>query len=144
MKTVELSRRVLRSVERPARYTGGEWNAVHKDPDAAGLARFAFCFPDIYDIGMSNLALHILYNVLNLRDDTWCERCFAPWTDMEEKMRAEGIPLFSIESRTPIKSFDLVGFTLQYELSFTNVLNMLDLAGIPLRTADRQEGDGHQ
>ena len=141
MKTVELSRRVLRSVERPARYTGGEWNAVHKDPDAAGLARFAFCFPDIYDIGMSNLALHILYNVLNLRDDTWCERCFAPWTDMEEKMRAEGIPLFSIESRTPIKSFDLVGFTLQYELSFTNVLNMLDLAGIPLRTADRQEGD---
>ncbi|HEY5466588.1 MAG TPA: TIGR03960 family B12-binding radical SAM protein, partial [Clostridia bacterium] len=140
MSTIELPRRVLRSVERPARYTGGEWNTVRKDPETRGLMRFAFCFPDIYDIGMSNLALHILCNVLNLRDDTWCERCFAPWTDMEARMREEGFPLFSIESRTPIREFDVVGFTMQYELSFTNVLNMLDLAGIPLRSADRGEG----
>ncbi|MBP7401123.1 MAG: TIGR03960 family B12-binding radical SAM protein [Clostridia bacterium] len=141
MNTIDLPRRILRGVERPARYTGGEWNAVHKDPAASGRMRFAFCFPDIYDIGMSNLALHILYHVLNQRDDTWCERCFAPWIDMESRMREEGIPLFSIESRTPIRAFDVVGFTMQYELSFTNVLNMLDLAGIPLRSSDRVESD---
>ncbi len=140
LHTIELPRHLLRSVERPARYTGGEWNAVQKEP-ADGLIRFAFCFPDIYDVGMSNLALHILYDVLNRRDDTWCERCFAPWVDMEAGMRAEGIPLFSIESRTPLRAFDVVGFTLQYEMSFTNVLNMLDLAGIPLRTRDRGETD---
>ena len=140
MHTIDLPRHLLRSVERPARYTGGEWNAVKKEP-ADGLTRFAFCFPDIYDVGMSNLALHILYDVLNRRDDTWCERCFAPWVDMEAGMRAEGIPLFSIESRTPLRAFDVVGFTLQYEMSFTNVLNMLDLAGIPLRSQERGEDD---
>ncbi len=140
LQPVELSRRLLRAVERPGRYTGGEWNAIHKDPDTDWM-RFCFCFPDIYDVGMSNLALHILYYVLNARDDTWCERCFAPWVDMEAEMRATGLPLFSIESRTPVRAFDVVGFTLQYELSYTNVLSMLDLAGIPVRTADRKEED---
>ncbi len=147
MPPVTLPRRILRSVEKPARYVGGERNAVRKTlpapgtPEAAAFARFAFCFPDVYEIGMSHSGLRILYHVLNRRPDTWCERAFAPWTDMEEAMRREGIPLFSLESRTPLREFDFVGFTLQYELSFPNVLAMLDLAGIPLRTAQRGDAD---
>ena len=142
MTTVHIPRHVLQSVAKPARYAGGEWGRVSKTPSVDGeMTRFAFCFPDTYEIGMSNLALRILYDLLNKRDDTWCERCFAPWIDMEEQMRRLGLPLFSIESRTPLREFDLVGFTLQYELSFTNVLNMLDLGGVPILAADRQEGD---
>ncbi len=144
MTAISLPRRLLQAVEKPARYVGGEWNSVVKElpPEGGGrLTRFAFCFPDIYEIGMSNMALHILYHLMNERQDTWCERAFAPWTDMEARMRQLGLPLFSLESRTPLAEFDFVGFTLQYELSFTNVLNMLDLADIPLCSADRGEND---
>ncbi len=135
LDSVRLPRHLLNSVEKPARYVGGEWNSVQKQSDVP--VRFAFAFPDTYEIGMSNLALRILYSQLNQRQDTWCERVFAPWTDMEAGLRRLGLPLHSLESKTPLAGFDLVGFTLQYELSFTNVLNMLDLAGIPLRSAER-------
>lgn len=130
---------ILQSVEKPARYTGGELNSVVKDPAKAEI-RFAFCFPDVYEVGMSHLGLRILYGLLNERDDTYCERVFAPWTDMEAKMRENGITLFSLETRSPVSEFDIVGFTLQYEMSYTNILNMLDLAGIPLRRTDRGNG----
>lgn len=147
MTTVNLPRHLLQSVEKPARYTGGEWNSVQKTvPDAAAQAlrpflRFAFCFPDVYEIGMSNLALRILYHLINERPDAWCERVFAPWTDMAAGMRRLGLPLFSLESRTPVREFDIVGFTLQYELCYTTVLDMLDLAGIPLHSAERTATD---
>ncbi len=142
MTHITIPRHVLMQVEKPARYTGGEWGSIHKAPPADGaLTRFAFCFPDIYEIGMSNVALRILYDLVNKREDAWCERVFSPWTDMEQKMRGLGLPLFSIESKTPLNEFDLVGFTLQYELCYTNVLNMLDLGSIPLKSADRREGD---
>lgn len=140
MTTVHLSNALLRNVEKPARYTGGEKNSIIKD-DGEDRTRFAFCFPDTYEIGMSNLALRILYHILNQREDTWCERVFAPWTDMEAALRERGLPLFSIESRTPVKEFDVVGFTLQYELSYSNVINMLDLADIPALSAERAERD---
>ena len=131
---------ILPEVNKPARYTGGELNAILK-PFKAGRTRFALAFPDTYEIGMSNLAIQILYHALNLRDDCACERVFAPWPDMEVKMRERGVPLYSIESRIPIKDFDIVGFSLSYEMSFTNVLNMIDLAGIPVRSIDRQSGE---
>lgn len=130
---------ILQSVEKPARYTGGELNSVIKDPEKVDI-HFAFCFPDVYEVGMSHLGMRILYGLLNERDDTYCERVFAPWTDMEAKMRENKIPLFSLETRSPVSGFDIVGFTLQYEMSYTNILNMLDLAGIPLKSSDRQEG----
>jgi radical SAM family uncharacterized protein len=130
---------ILQSVEKPARYTGGELNSIIKDPSKVSI-RFAFCFPDVYEVGMSHLGMRILYNLLNEREDTYCERVFAPWTDMEARMRENGIPLFSLETRQAVGSFDFVGFTLQYEMSYTNILNMLDLAGIPLERADRGEG----
>ena len=122
---------LLLQVERPARYTGNEVNMVIKDPKKVEI-RFGFCFPDVYEVGMSHLGLQILYYFLNRREDTYCERVFAPWIDLEQKMRENQIPLFSIETQQPIKQFDFVGFTLQYEMCYTNVLNMLDLAGIPL------------
>ena len=125
-------------VQKPARYTGGEWNSVQKN--AADMAvRFAFCFPDLYEVGMSHLGMKILYGLYNAQDDVWCERVFQPDTDMETLMRKNGIPLFGLESRDPIADFDFIGFTLQYELSFTGVLNMLDLAGVPLRSSERDE-----
>lgn len=127
---------ILQSVEKPARYTGGELNAVYKEKSGLDI-RFAFCFPDVYEIGMSHLGMKILYHLLNERPDTWCERVFTPWVDMEARMRENGIPLFALESRDPIRSFDFVGFTLQYEMSYTNIINMLDLAGIPLKSNDR-------
>lgn len=130
---------ILPRVERPARYTGGELNAVYKDARSVAV-RFAFAFPDVYEIGMSHLGTRILYDVLNVREDTWCERVFAPWPDMEKEMREAGVPLFALESGDGIASFDIIGFTLQYEMCYTNVLNMLDLAGLPLRSADRGEG----
>ena len=136
---VKLPRHLLTAVEKPARYVGGEWNHVVKSTDID--IRFAFCFPDIYEIGMSNLAMRILYHQLNQRKDTWCERVFAPWIDMEDGMRQHQIPLFALESRQPLQAFDFIGFTLQYELSFTNILNMLDLADIPLRADARSEED---
>lgn len=127
---------LLKSVSKPGRYTGGEYGQVIKEKSKV-KARFAFCFPDIYEIGMSNLGMRILYGVLNLSDDIWCERVFAPWKDMEEKMRENNIPLAAHESGDPIKDFDFIGFTLQYELCYSNVLNMLDLAGIPLYASER-------
>lgn len=130
---------ILQSVQKPARYTGGELNSIIKDPLTVDI-RFAFCFPDVYEVGMSHLGMRILYGLLNKRDDTYCERIFAPWTDMEAVMRENSIPLFSLETREPVGNFDLVGFTLQYEMSYTNILNMLNLSGIPLLRTDRKEG----
>lgn len=129
---------LLLSVEKPSRYTGNEWNSVNKELDGINI-RFAFCFPDVYEIGMSHLGMKILYHLLNERKDTYCERVFAPWTDMEAKMRENNIPLFSLETRTPLDEFDFLGFTLQYEMSYTNIVNMINLSGIPILTSDRKQ-----
>ena len=131
--------KLFMSVQKPVRYMGGEFNAVMKDPAKVDV-RYAFLFPDTYEVGMSHLGMKILYHSINARDDAWCERVFSPWVDMADLMRQNDIPLFSLESRTPIKEFDLLGITLQYEMSFTNILEALDLAGIPLRREDRTEG----
>jgi len=135
---VVIDNEILQSVEKPSRYTGNEWNMARKDPQEVDI-RFAFCFPDIYDVGMSHLGMKILYHMLNERKDTYCERVFAPWVDMEQKMRENNIPLFSLETFEPLSNFHIVGFTLQYEMSYTNILNMLDLGGIPLRSWERTE-----
>ncbi|MDO4380507.1 MAG: TIGR03960 family B12-binding radical SAM protein [Clostridia bacterium] len=128
--------KILPLVQKPGRYIGGELNSVIKDKSKVNL-RYAFCFPDSYEIGMSHLGMKILYSIANDHDDIWCERVFAPWHDMEAEMRKHNIPLYGLESGDPIKDFDLIGFTLMYELSFSNVLNMLDLAGLPVKAADR-------
>ena len=128
--------RILPRVQKPARYVGGEYNAVIKDK-AQVDTRIAFCFPDTYEIGMSNLGMRILYGVMNQMEGVWCERVFAPWGDMEEEMRRTDIPLFGLESGDPITNFDIVAFSVGYEMAFTAILNMLDLAGIPLRSAQR-------
>ncbi len=132
--------RILSRVQKPARYTGGEYNEIVKDR-AEVDTRFALCFPDTYEIGMSNLGIRILYGALNEMSGVWCERCFAPWGDMEEEMRRADIPLFALESGDPLSEFDIVGFSLGYEMAFTSVLNMLDLANIPLRSDARGEDD---
>ena len=139
---MELSDRIedlLLKVQKPVRYIGGEYGAVIKDPEKVDV-RFAFLFPDTYEVGMSHLGMRILYHIINRREDTWCERAFTPWVDMAAEMRSAGIPLFTLESRTPVREFDLLGVTLQYEMSFTNILESLDLAGIPLRREERGEG----
>ncbi len=128
--------KLLLSVQKPGRYSGGESGSIIKDKQKIDV-RFAFCFPDTYEIGMSHLGMKILYSQFNSREDIWCERVFAPWSDFEEVMRANNIPLFALESRDPIKNFDFIGFTVQYEMAYTNILNMLDLAGLPLESADR-------
>lgn len=130
--------RILPRVQKPARYTGGEYNAVVKDRRKVEV-RYALCFPDTYEIGMSNLGVRILYGVMNNLPWCWCERVFAPWGDMEEEMRAEGLPLYGLESGDSIADFDLIGFSLGYEMAYTNVLNMLDLAGLPVRAEERHE-----
>ena len=135
---VKLEQEMLQAVEKPARYTGGEWNTQPKD-SAAVLCRIALAMADVYEVGMSNLGLKILYEILNRRDDVAAERVYAPWLDMEEEMRRRGVPLFSLETFQEISSFDVIGFSLQYELLITNTLNMLDLAGIPLHAAERAE-----
>lgn len=129
---------LLLTVQKPGRYSGGEVNSVVKDKEKVDV-RFAFCFPDTYEVGMSHLGMKILYSQFNEREDIWCERVFAPWLDFEKVMRENDIPLYGLESRDPIKDFDFIGFTLQYELSYTNVLNMIDLAGLPLKSCDRKE-----
>ncbi|MBQ5742661.1 MAG: TIGR03960 family B12-binding radical SAM protein [Clostridia bacterium] len=134
---MELDRLLLR-VKNPAWYSGGELNSIVKDKDKVET-RFAFCFPDLYDVAMSHLGIKILYDILNRRDDIWCERVCAPAPDMEALMREKKVPLFGLESRDPIKEFDFIAFTLQYELSYTNVLNMLDLAGLPVLAKDRTD-----
>ncbi|MBO5384651.1 MAG: TIGR03960 family B12-binding radical SAM protein [Ruminococcus sp.] len=128
----------LLTVQKPSRYIGGEVGSIIKDKNKVDV-RFAFCFPDTYDIGMSHIGMKILYSLTNERENYWCERCFAPGEDFEAVMREHNIPLYALESLDPIKEFDFIGFTLQYELSYTNILNMLDLAGIPLFTRDRTE-----
>ena len=130
--------KLLQYVQKPARYIGGELNAVTKDRNSVDI-RYAFCFPDTYEIGMSHLGMKILYGLVNERDDAWCERVFAPDNDMEEQLRKNSVPLFALESGDYIRDFDMIGFTLQYELCYTNVLNMLDLAQIPLKSSDRNE-----
>ena len=129
---------ILSRVEKPARYTGGEYNAVVKDRKKVDT-RVALCFPDTYEIGMSNLGVRILYGLMNELPGVWCERVFAPWGDMEEEMRREGLPLYGLESGDPVSDFDILGFSLGYEMAYSNVLNLLDLAGLPLRSADRDE-----
>ncbi len=128
------------TVQKPGRYCGGEQGSVIKDKEKVDV-RFAFCFPDAYEVGMSHLGMKILYSQFNEREDIWCERVFTPWNDFIAVMKENDIPLFALESRDPIKDFDFVGFTLQYELSYTNVLSMLDLAGIPLRSDERNSWD---
>ncbi|MEG0811901.1 MAG: TIGR03960 family B12-binding radical SAM protein [Eubacterium sp.] len=135
-----IEKKVLPLITKPITYLGNEVNAVHKNKESIAI-RYAFAFPDIYDVGMSHLGLKILYTLLNDQKDIWCERTFAPWVDMEEQMREKKIPLYALESMDPISSFDFVGFTLQYEMSYTNLLNMLDLAGIPLKSSDRTDSD---
>lgn len=133
----ELLQRILPTVQKPARYTGGEYNEIKKDP-AQVRVRVAFCFPDTYEIGMSNLGMRILYGVMNNMDGVWCQRVFAPWSDMEEAMRENNLPLWALESHDNVKDFDLIAFTIGYEMCYSNILNMLDLAGVPLRSKDRK------
>jgi radical SAM family uncharacterized protein len=131
---------ILSKVEKPARYTGGEFNSYIKDKEKIQI-RYAFCFPDVYEVGMSHLGMKILYYTLNKREDTYCERVFAPWPDMEKLMRENDIPLYALESKDPLDQFDFLGFTLQYEMSYTNILNMLDMAGLKVRASKRSEED---
>ncbi|MFN2243383.1 MAG: B12-binding domain-containing radical SAM protein, partial [Anaerolineae bacterium] len=130
--------RILPTVRKPARYTGGEWNSVVKDWTTCRV-RWALAFPDVYEIGMSNFGLAILYDLLNRQPDVLAERVFAPWTDMEQAIRAAKLPLFSLENRHPLSEFDVVGFTLPYEQLYTNLLNMLDMSGLPVLAAERDE-----
>jgi len=135
-----LEQDVLPRVEKPARYTGGEWNIVVKDWDRTDL-KFVVTYPDTYELGMSNLAIQIVYDMVNRRDDSLCERVFCPWVDMEAKMREHGVPLYSLETRHPLREFDVLGFSLGYEQTYTNCLTMLDLSGIPLSTDERGDTD---
>ena len=134
----DLKQRIRPSVQTPARYTGGEYNQIKKDLSQVRV-RVAFCFPDIYEIGMSHLGMKILYHGLNKREDTWCERVYSPWSDLHKIMKEENIPLFGLESQEPIKDFDFLGITIQYEMCYTNILQVLDLAQIPLLAKDRTE-----
>ena len=129
-------KRILPRVQKPARYTGGEYHEIIKNKAEVDL-RVAFCFPDVYEIGMSNVGMRILYSTMNALPGVWCERVFAPWDDMEREMRAAGVPLYALESGDPVSEFDAVAFSLGYEMAYTAVLNMLDLAGIPLHAAER-------
>ena len=131
-------RRILPAVQKPARYTGGEYNEIIKDKAGVKL-RMAFCFPDVYEIGMSNLGMRILYGVINNEPDIWCERVFAPWGDMAEAMRKNNIPLYALESGDPVSEFDVLGFSIGYEMAYCTVLDMLDMAGLPVRSEDRTE-----
>lgn len=140
MIDIEKFDRVLKRVEKPARYIGMEKNSIKKDLSKVKV-KFAFAFPDIYEVGMSHLGLHILYNLLNNEEDIACERVFAPWFDMEKEMKKEGIPLYTLENKEPVSSFDFIGFTLQYEMSYTNIINMLYLGGIPILSKDRKDTD---
>ena len=133
----DLKQRILPTVQKPARYTGGEWGEIQKKKEDVRV-RVAFCFPDTYEIGMSNVGMRILYGVMNRMDGVWCERVFAPWGDMEEAMRRSGLPLWALESQDPVKDFDMIAFTIGYEMSYSNILNMLLLAGVPLHARERQ------
>ena len=140
MRKLALSDEILMKIEKPARYIGGEVNAVTKKLDDIDV-RFAMCFPDVYEIGMSHLGIQILYDMFNRRDDVWCERVYSPWVDLDKVMREEKIPLFALESQDPVRDFDFLGITIQYEMCYTNILQVLDLACIPLHAKDRTEED---
>ena len=140
MRKLALSDEILMTVEKPARYIGGEVNAVMKDKDQVGI-RFAMCFPDVYEIGMSHLGIQILYDMFNRREDTWCERVYSPWPDLHKVLKEKQIPLFALESQDPVKKFDFLGITIQYEMCYTNILQILDLSGIPLSAEDRTMDD---
>lgn len=140
MRTLALKDEILMQVEKPARYIGNEVNAVMKDKAQVDV-RFAMCFPDVYEIGMSHLGIQIIYDMLNQFEDVWCERVYSPWVDLDEIMRREHIPLFALESQEPIKDFDFLGITIQYEMCYTNILQILDLSGIPLLSKDRSGKD---
>lgn len=140
MRKLALSDEILLSIQQPARYIGGEVNIVVKDHSKV-RTRFAFAFPDVYDIGMSHLGIQILYSMFNSREDVCCERVYSPWVDLDPIMREKKIPLFTLESQKPVKDFDFLGITLQYEMCYTNVLQILDLSQIPLHACDRCEND---
>ncbi len=140
MRKLALTDEILLSIQQPARYLGNEMNAVYKDPEKVSI-RFAMCFPDVYEIGMSHLGMQILYAMFNKREDVYCERVFSPWTDLDPIMREQKIPLFALESQDPVRDFDFLGITIQYEMCYTNILQILDLSGIPLHADERTEGD---
>ena len=140
MRKLALSDDILMQIEKPARYIGGEVNSVMKSKEDVDI-RFAMCFPDVYEIGMSHLGIQILYDMFNRREDVWCERVYSPWTDLDQIMREENIPLFALESQDPIKEFDFLGITIQYEMCYTNILQVLELSGIPLEASERDESD---
>lgn len=140
MQKLALDDGLLLSIQQPARYIGGEINSVVKDPDSVAV-RFAMCFPDVYEIGMSHLGMQILYSMFNRREDVYCERVFSPWTDLDRVMREQNIPLFTLESQRPVRECDFLGITIQYEMCYANILQVLDLSGIPLRAEDRTEED---
>ena len=143
MRKLALNDEILLSIEKPARYIGNEVNAVDKSgsPDLGNMIRFCMCFPDVYEIGMSHLGIQILYDMFNQRDDIWCERVYSPWPDLDKIMREQNIPLFALESQDPVKDFDFLGITIQYEMCYTNILQILDLSGIPMQASDRTEDD---
>ncbi len=140
MRKLALNDEILLKIDKPARYIGGEVNSIMKDREHIDI-RFAMCFPDVYEIGMSHLGIQIIYDMLNQFEDTWCERVYSPWMDLDEIMRKENIPLFALESQEPVKDFDFLGITLQYEMCYTNVLQVLDLSHIPLKASERTEDD---
>ena len=140
MRKLALNDDILLNIEKPARYIGGEVNSVMKDKDEVDI-RFAMCFPDVYEIGMSHLGIQILYDMFNRREDTWCERVYSPWLDLDKVMRMKKIPLFALESQDPVRDFDFLGITIQFEMCYTNILQILDLSHIPLHAADRTEAD---
>lgn len=140
MRTLALSDDILLNIEKPARYIGGEVNSVMKDKNEVDI-RFAMCFPDVYEIGMSHLGIQILYDMFNRREDVWCERVYSPWTDLDKVMREQHIPLFALESQDPIKTFDFLGITIQYEMCYTNILQVLELGQIPMHAKERTEED---
>ena len=140
MRKLALSDDILLQIEKPARYIGGEVNSVMKDPSEVDI-RFAMCFPDVYEIGMSHLGIQILYDMFNRREDTWCERVYSPWTDLDKILHENNIPLFALESQDPIRDFDFLGITIQFEMCYTNILQILDLSQIPLHASERTEAD---
>ena len=140
MRKLALDDEILLNIEKPARYIGGEVNSVMKDPESVDI-RFAMCFPDVYEIGMSHLGIQILYDMFNRREDVWCERVYSPWLDLDKVMREKGIPLFALESQDPVRDFDFLGITIQFEMCYTNILQVLELSRIPLHAKDRTEAD---
>src|SRR5699024_5827224 len=140
MRKLALSDEILLQMEKPARYIGNEVNAANKDKSAVDVS-MVMCFPDVYEIGMSHLGIQILYDMFNRREDVYCDRVYSPWPDLDKIMREKNIPLFAVESQQPIKSFDILGITIQYEMCYTNILQVLDLSGIPLYAKERTEED---